>query len=192
MLHTYNICKKVGLMIWDNRDFWIKIYDIRKRFNQIRCNICKKEILHTAKSVGKNLTIGGPSKVTRHTIIGDGVCFNGMNITGSGEVKIGRYFHSGIECMIITQSHDYDNGDRIPYGTENISKPVLIEDFVWLGSRVTILPGAKIGEGAIIQAGSVVHGEIPPYAIAGGNPATVFKYRDIEHFNKLKEEQKFK
>ena len=55
-----------------------------------------------------------------------------------------------------------------------------------------ILPGTKIGEGAIIQGGSVVHGEIPPYAIAGGNPAKVFKYRDIEHFKKLKAEGKFK
>ena len=70
-------------------------------------------------------------------------------------------------------------------------KDVTIDDFVWLGSRVTILPGTKIGEGAIIQAGSVVHGEIPPYAIAGGNPAKVFKYRDIEHFKKLKAEGRF-
>ncbi len=54
-----------------------------------------------------------------------------------------------------------------------------------------ILPGTKIGEGAIIQGGAVVHGEIPPYAIAGGNPAKVFKYRDIEHFKKLKAEGKF-
>ena len=49
----------------------------------------------------------------------------------------------------------------------------------------------QIGEGAIIQGGSVVHGEIPPCAIAGGNPAKVFKYRDIEHYNKLKNEKKF-
>ena len=48
-----------------------------------------------------------------------------------------------------------------------------------------------LDEGAIIQGGSVVHGEIPPYAIAGGNPAKVFKYRNIEHFQKLKAEGKF-
>ncbi|MBR5589795.1 MAG: 2,3,4,5-tetrahydropyridine-2,6-carboxylate N-succinyltransferase, partial [Phascolarctobacterium sp.] len=55
----------------------------------------------------------------------------------------------------------------------------------------TILPGTHIGEGVIVQAGAVVHGEIPPYAIVGGNPAKVFKYRDIEHYNKLKAEGKF-
>lgn len=78
-------------------------------------------------------------------------------------------------------------GDKIPYGASSICKDVIIEDAVWIGSRVTILPGTKIGEGAIIQGGAVVHGEIPRCAIAGGNPAKVFKYRDIEHFNELKE-----
>ena len=105
-------------------------------------------------------------------------------------MTIGSYFHSGIECMIITQNHDYNDGEMIPYGPGYSYKEVVIEDFVWLGRRVTILPGTHIGEGAIIQAGAVVHGEIPPYAIAGGNPAKVFKYRDIEHFQKLKTEGK--
>jgi acetyltransferase-like isoleucine patch superfamily enzyme len=53
------------------------------------------------------------------------------------------------------------------------------------------LGGVSIGEGAIVQAGAVVVKDIPPYAIAGGNPAKVFKYRDIDHFQKLKEEKKF-
>ena len=146
------------------------------------------QILRTAKSIGKNFYCGGPSCVNNKTIIKDYVCFNGMFINGGGKVTIGSYFHSGFECMIITQSHQYDIGEMIPYGTGFDCKEVVIEDFVWLGRRVTILPGTRIGEGAIIQAGAVVHGEIPPYAIAGGNPAKVFKYRDIEHFKRLKEE----
>ena len=80
----------------------------------------------------------------------------------------------------------------LPYNDDPIiNKDVIIEDFVWIGKRVTILPGTKIGEGAVIQAGAVVHGEIPSCAIAGGNPAKVFKYRDIEHYEKLKAEEKF-
>ena len=93
--------------------------------------------------------------------------------------------------MIIAQNHNYDKGEAIPYDNTYIYKDIEIGDFVWIGSNVTILPGTKIGEGAIIQGGAVVHGEIPPYAIAGGNPAKVFKYRDIEHFKKLKAEGKF-
>ena len=153
---------------------------------------CRQRIMATAKSCGKNLWIGGFSSVTPQTELGDYVCFNGMRIQGDGNVKIGRCFHSGIECLIITRNHNYDHGNEIPYDDTYIRKPVEIGDFVWLGSRVMILPGTKTGEGAIIQGGSVVHGEIPPYAIAGGNPAKVFKYRDIEHFKKLKAEGKFK
>lgn len=48
-----------------------------------------------------------------------------------------------------------------------------------------------IGEGAIIAAGSVVVKDVPAYAIVGGNPAKVFKYRDVEHYKKLKDEGKF-
>lgn len=54
-----------------------------------------------------------------------------------------------------------------------------------------ILGGVEIGEGAIIQAGSMVCQNIPPYSIAGGHPAKPFKTRDIEHYKKLKAEGKF-
>lgn len=150
-----------------------------------------RNVYRNAKSVGVNLFVGGGTCVTSNTVIGDNVCLNGMNITGLGSVKIGNYVHSGIECLIIAQNHNYDKGSAIPYDETCVFKDIEIGDFVWIGSRVTILPGTKIGEGAIIQAGAVVHGEIPPYAIAGGNPAKVFKYRDVEHFQKLKEEGKF-
>lgn len=88
-------------------------------------------------------------------------------------------------------SHDYDYGDAIPYGNTYVSRFVEIGDFVWLGSDVTISGNVKIGEGAIIAIGSVVVKDVPPFAIVGGNPAKIIKYRDIEHFNKLKKEKKF-
>ena len=72
-----------------------------------------------------------------------------------------------------------------------ISKDVVIEDNVWLGNRVIVLPGVTIGEGAIIQAGSVVVNDIPKYAIAGGHPAKVFSSRDKDHYEMLKKEGKF-
>lgn len=129
--------------------------------------------------------VAGPSKVNRNTTLGDNVRFHGMKITGKGRVDIGSYVIAAGDCMIITQNHNYE-GDAIPYDDTLNFRDVVIGDFVWIGARVLILPGTKIGEGAIIQGGAVVHGEIPPYAIAGGNPAKVFKYRDAEHFKKLK------
>ena len=149
-----------------------------------------RQILKTAKEIGKDFACNNYSTVNANTIIKDHVNFNGMRVHGSGKVVFGSYFHSGEECLILTMNHNYE-GDLIPYDTENISKEVIIGECVWLGARVTILPGSVIGNGAIIQAGSVVHGEIPACAIAGGNPAKVFKYRDIEHFNKLYQEGLF-
>ena len=172
--------------------FWIINKKIRKSYRRAILNfIYSRPIYRRAKFVGKNLRVNGKSYICKNTILGDNVSFNGMNIMGNGNVKIGNYFHSGIECLILTQNHNYDNGDAIPYDNTCICKDVEIGDFVWIGSRVMMLPGTKIGEGAIIQGGSVVHGEIPPFAIAGGNPAKVFKYRDIEHFKELKAKGKF-
>jgi virginiamycin A acetyltransferase len=53
----------------------------------------------------------------------------------------------------------------------------IIEDEVWIGYRATILPGVRIGKGAIVAAGSVVTKDAPPYSVIGGNPAKIIKYR---------------
>jgi len=144
-----------------------------------------------AKSCGNGLKVNGQSSITRETSLGDNVNFNGMQIVGGGQVKIGNNFHSGPECLIITQNHNFDGGTKIPYDDSYILKDVVIENQVWLGSRVIVLAGVTIGEGAIIQAGSVVVKDIPKYAIAGGHPAKVFRYRNIEHYEKLKVEGLF-
>ncbi len=136
------------------------------------------------------MKVNGKSYVTKNTILGDNVNFNGVVMQGSAPIVIGDNFHSGIQCMIITDTHNYE-GDFIPYDETVISKKIIIEDNVWLGNRVIILPGVTIGEGAIIQAGSVVVNNVPKYAIVGGHPAKVFKYRDVNHYNKLKKEGKF-
>lgn len=144
-----------------------------------------------AKSYGVRLRCNGPVHVTRQTVLGDHVGFNGAFIYGGGKVTIGNWFHAGEGLKIFTRNHNYDHGEAIPYDKTSVMKEVVIGDFVWIGAQVILLPGTKIGEGAIIQAGSVVHGEIPPLAIAGGNPAKVFAHRDAEHFNRLKAAGKF-
>lgn len=101
-------------------------------------------------------------------------------------VKIGDYFHSGTNVKIMLGSHDYDNGDKIPYGKTFTRKQVIIDDYVWIGSDVIISGNVHIGEGAIVAIGSVVVKDVPRCAIVGGNPAKIIKYRDVEHFEKLK------
>ena len=148
-------------------------------------------VRRVSASCGEGLKVNHKIFVTSKTHLGNHVNMNGLSISGSGEVRIGNYFHSGSECMILTQNHNYDYGNAIPYDNTNVVKNVSIEDNVWLGNRVMILPGVKISEGAIVQAGSVVTKDIPYCGIAGGAPAVVFKYRDIEHYEKLKKEKKF-
>lgn len=135
--------------------------------------------------------IGGPTRLTKNTFLGENTSFNGLTIGGGGRVEIGHYFHSGPDCLFICQNHNFNSGKSIPYDSTYIGKDIKIGDFVWLGSRVIVLGGVTIGEGAIIQAGSCVVNNIPDFAIAGGHPAKVFAYRDIDHYQKLKEEGKF-
>jgi acetyltransferase len=75
-----------------------------------------------------------------------------MKIQGEGIVRFGNYFHSGEDCRIITDIHNFDFGTEIPYDSTKIVKDVIIGDFVWIGTCVIILGGVEIGEGAIIQA----------------------------------------
>lgn len=148
-------------------------------------------VRRSAAEVGEGLKVNGRSNVTRNTRLGNNVNFNGMQISGGGRVSIGNNFHSGPDCLMICQNHNFNNGEAIPYDSTYIFKDIVIKDNVWLGSRVIVLGGVTIGEGAIIQAGSCVVTDIPDYAIAGGHPAKVFAYRDIDHYEELKSAGKF-
>lgn len=163
---------------------------VKKLIRHMRTFVFTTMVRYSAAQTGEGCRVNHYSKVTKKTYMHDHVNFNGIKITGAGKVEIGRYFHSGTDCRILTASHNYEGGG-LPYDDTDIIKDVRIEDFVWIGERVMILPGVTIGEGAIIQAGAVVVRDIPPCAIAGGNPAEVFKYRDKEHFERLKGEKKF-
>ena len=71
---------------------------------------------------------------------------------------------------------DYKTSDK----RKEDDLPVVIESDVWVGTNVTILNGVKVGRGAIIAAGAVVVKDVPAYAIVGGMPAKVLKYRFTE------------
>jgi acetyltransferase-like isoleucine patch superfamily enzyme len=138
----------------------------------------------TCRNFNAQLKANGRTILTQKTSLGNNVHFNGMRIYGNGKVIFGSNFHSGKNCKIITDIHNY-HGSKIPYDETYIIKDVVIEDNVWLGMDVIILGGVTIGEGAIIQAGSVVVKNIEKLAIAGGHPAIVFSQRDKTHYNNL-------
>lgn len=153
--------------------------------------VYRRKVMLECKSNGPELSVNFFSGVTSSTVLGRNVNFNGIAIRGKGPVVIGDNFHSGHGCLIITDNHNYDTGSAIPYDSTLIIKDIRIEDNVWLGDRVIILGGVTLGEGAIVQAGSVVTKDVPKYAIVGGHPAKVFKYRDIEHYERLKSQARF-
>ena len=95
-----------------------------------------------------------------------------------GSVVIGKNVMMGTHCLIISQNHKFDRID-IPMCTQGFSedKPVTIEDDVWIGSRVIILPGVKVRRGSIVGAGSVVTKDVSPYSIVAGNPARIVRSR---------------
>jgi maltose O-acetyltransferase len=103
----------------------------------------------------------------------------GINCRISGPVSIGRDVIMAPDVVILTKNHKYDRLDipmRLQGDTE--IKPVIIKDDVWIGIRSIILPGVEISRGAIIGAGSVVTKNIPEYAIVGGSPAKIIKFRN--------------
>jgi Acetyltransferase (isoleucine patch superfamily) len=141
------------------------------------------KLKRTARSSGPRCRANGwVSAANLH--LGEDCHFNGMRVYGRGKVTIGSHFHSGKGLTILTEFHDYE-GAQLPYDEKVLVRDVEIGRNVWVGLDVCILGGVKIGEGAIIQARSVVVNDIPPLAIAGGHPAKVFKSRDKDHYDAL-------
>ena len=101
-------------------------------------------------------------------------------------LKIGNYCSIAQEVMfILNADHFTQNISTFPFKVkclgqqrEGISKgDIIIDDDVWIGYRVIIMSGVHVGQGAIIAAGAVVTKDIPPYAIVGGVPAKIIKFR---------------
>lgn len=101
-------------------------------------------------------------------------------------LEIGNYCSIGSgTTFMLGSEHGYRGISTYPFkvkvlgfSTEAETKgPIILGDDVWLGENVMVLSGVKIGKGAIVAAASVVVKDVPPYAIVGGNPAKVIKYR---------------
>ena len=148
--------------------FWINIGQ-----KQIRA-LCGKWILTRC---GKRVNIEKGAEFSSLVEIGDD---SGIGIRAqiAGKVIIGNNVMMGPDVCIYARNHAFTRTD-IPMNAQGfgIEKPVVIEDDVWIGARVIILPGVYVGTGAIIGAGAVVTKDVPAYAVVGGNPAQVIKMR---------------
>lgn len=142
-------------------------------------------------SIGKNTVFGRYSVITAwdifanykynpSVIIGKNCCFGDyLHLTCVNQICIGNAVLTGRWVTITDNSHgttDYSCLSLPPNERKLCSKgPVKISDNVWIGDKVTILPGVTIGKGAVIAANSVVTKDIPPYTVVAGIPAKTIK-----------------
>lgn len=103
----------------------------------------------------KGVTIGN------HTIVGHKAILDGRS-----ELLIGSNVNISEEVMLWTMQHDYNSEYFVPEGAK-----VIIEDYAWISARAIILPGIRIGKGAVVAAGAVVTKDVLDYTIVGGIPA---------------------
>ncbi len=149
---------------------------------KIRFFCCKHIFAKCGRDVNveKGAEFGGGSQIEIGDRSGLGINSWVDNVSIGDDVMMGPY------VMIMSQNHVFDDLTK-PMDLQGHapSKKVIIEDDVWIGARVIILPGRKIGKGAIIGAGAVVTRDVPKYAIVGGNPAKILKYRTPADKNAL-------
>jgi acetyltransferase-like isoleucine patch superfamily enzyme len=125
------------------------------------------------KHVGKNVNIEPYAEIDESLSIGDNSGIGKRSRIGIS-VHIGNNVLMGPECFIYTNNHRFDRA-QLKYIGQTPAEPVIIEDDVWIGARVTILPGVIVGKGSTLGASAVVSNSVPPYSVAIGNPARVSK-----------------
>ena len=165
----------IGRLIYNVLGKHMPLSDSRFSFGSKRIRaFCGKLLLNHC---GKNVNIEKGAQFSTEVSLGDNSGI-GVNATISSYVTIGNDVMMGPECLIYTTNHAFGRRD-IPMWRQGFSepKPVVIGNDVWIGGRVTVLPGVHIGDGAIIGAGSVVTRDVEPYSIVGGNPAKLIRKR---------------
>lgn len=90
-----------------------------------------------------------------------------------GHLRLGQRVSIGPGCILVLTAHA--NNSIVKQQIPEKERWIVLEDDVWLGAGVIVLPQVTIGEGAIIGAGAVVTKDIPPHSVAVGNPAKVIK-----------------
>ena len=143
--------------------------------DKIRNFVCSQMFIKSGKRI----------KVGQGALIGSGDSIQIGDDSGIGKdcvvnnVIIGKAVMMGEGVLMFAANHNHNATDK-PMINQGIGplRTLIIEDDVWLGARCIILPSVKrIGRGSIIGAGAVVTKDIPEYAIVGGNPARVLKFR---------------
>ena len=146
---------------------WLPCHPLRR----LACCFFMKRF-DASSAIYKNVDLRSPYRI----IVGAHTNINKKCVLdGRGGFKIGDNVDIAQETNIWTEQHDYNSPTY-----KSVCKEVVIEDYVWLASRVTVLPGVHIGRGAVVASGAVVTKDVPPLSIVAGIPAKIIGYRKEE------------
>lgn len=152
-------------------------------------SVFKQGITNGHILIGKNCRIKGYIHIITYQSkirIGDNVTINPYTTIfgGEAEITIGSNVLIASGSSIVANNHSFTNPEILIKDQGTRSLGIKIGDDVWIGTGVRILDGVTIETGAVIAAGAVVNKDVPAYAIVGGVPAKVLKYRDEEKINR--------
>ena len=148
-------------------------FSVRLR-GRVHISGCGEVVLGEGVSiVGTVVPVELVTYISGRIVVGNHTFINyGSSIAARVSVQIGSHCHLGHYTFVMdNDQHDIIRRTELPP-----SDPVVIEDHVWIGSKVVILRGVRIGSRAVIGAGSIVTKDIPPRCVAAGNPARVLRY----------------
>lgn len=146
-------------------DSWFEVNPFNTSFVMRRYS---RLIVHGAFTFYSNADISVNENATLE--LGSGFINHGARIHCFKSIKIGDHVYIGDDVAI----RDCD-GHEIIGSDKPMTMPIVIEDHVWIGAKVTILKGVTVGEGSVVAAGSVVSRDVPPHTLVAGVPAKVVK-----------------
>lgn len=137
---------------------WLPFADLRRWYLRLFVKSLGKKTY-----IGRNVDVKEPSKISigHHSVINKNVVLNGR-----GGLVIGNNVDIAQDVFILTEQHD-QNDDMHSL----VKKSVRIDDYVWIATRATVLPGVVLGKGAVVASGAVVTNDVASMTVVGGVPA---------------------
>jgi acetyltransferase-like isoleucine patch superfamily enzyme len=158
---------------------WAHLVKIVNFYNYTHVQPMRKLTIGPNPSISPTAEFSNPERITMGARVRIGARCVFWAGPGHGHVRIGDDVMFGPEVMITASSYRFNDGQPVTDQAMDEADVVIGND-VWLGARAMLMPGTRIGDGAIIGTHSVVRGEIPAMAIAAGSPARVVGRREVE------------